>query len=213
VARNRFDNLDPERREAMLAAAADEFAERGYAGASLSRIIDAAGISKGSLYYYFNDKEDLFATTVKVAMRRLVEAAGGFDLDALTPETYWDALRAFGMRSVELYSRDAWYVRFGLAFARLRDEPEAGRAVRPALDWGRRITHDVLARGRELGTVRRDLPLDLLVEVTMAVDEAGDRWFAEHHEEYEPADLQALVGARIDLMRDMLDAEHEGWDR
>jgi AcrR family transcriptional regulator len=213
VARNRFDNLDAERREAMLAAAADEFAERGYAGASLSRIIEAAGISKGSLYYYFNDKEDLFATTVEVAMRRLVEAAGGFDLEALTRETYWDALRAFGMRSVELYSRDEWYVRFGLAFARLRDEPEAGSAVRPALDWGRRITHDVLARGRELGTVRRDLPLDLLVEVTMAVDEAGDRWFAEHHEEYEAADLQALVGARIDLMRDMLDAEHEGWDR
>jgi AcrR family transcriptional regulator len=213
VARNRFDNLDPERREAMLAAAADEFAERGYAGASLSRIIEAAGISKGSLYYYFNDKEDLFATTVKVAMRRLVEAAGGFDLEALTRETYWDALRAFGMRSVELYSRDEWFVRFGLAFARLRDEPEAGRAVRPALDWGRRITHAVLGRGLELGTVRRDLPLDLLVDVTMAVDEAGDRWFAEHHEEYEDADLQALVGARIDLMRDMLDAEHEGWDR
>jgi AcrR family transcriptional regulator len=213
VARNRFDNLDPERREAMLAAAADEFAERGYGGASLSRIIEAAGISKGSLYYYFNDKEDLFATTVKVAMRRLVEAAGGFDLEALTRETYWDALRAFGMRSAELYSRQEWYVRFGLAFARLRDEPEAGSAVRPALEWGRRITRDVLARGQELGTVRQDLPLDLLVEVTMAVDEAGDRWFAAHHEKYADADLRALVEARIDLMRDMLDAQHEGWER
>jgi AcrR family transcriptional regulator len=213
VARNRFDNLEPERRDAMLAAAADEFAERGYAGASLSRIIEAAGISKGSLYYYFNDKEDLFATTVKVAMRRLVEAAGGFDLAALTRETYWDALRAFGMRSAELYSRQEWFVRFGLAFARLRDEPEAGAAVRPALEWGRRITRDVLVRGQDLGTVRQDLPLDLLVEVTMAVDEAGDRWFAEHYEEYEAEDLRALVEARIDLMRDMLDAEHEGWDR
>jgi AcrR family transcriptional regulator len=213
VARNRFDNLDPERREAMLAAAAHEFAERGYAGASLSRIIEAAGISKGSLYYYFNDKEDLFATTVREAMRRMVEGAGGFDLDALTTETYWDALRAFGMRSAELLRRNEWYGRFSVAFARLRDEPEAGAAVRPALEWGRRVTRDVLARGQELGTVRTDLPLDLLVEVTMAVDEAGDRWYARHHEEHGGEDLEALVEARIDLMRDMLDAQHEGWDR
>lgn len=213
MARNRFDNLEPARRDAMLAAAADEFSERGYAGASLSRIIDAAGISKGSLYYYFNDKEDLFATTVEVAMERMVEAAGGFSLEALTGETYWDALRAFGLQSVELRARNEWYVRFGLAFARLRDEPEAGAAVRPALEWGRRITRDLLSRGQELGVVRRDLPLELLVELTMAVDEAGDRWFAEHHEEYEDEAFRVLVEARIDLMRDMLDAEHEGWNR
>jgi AcrR family transcriptional regulator len=213
MARNRFDNLEPDRQEAMLTAAGMEFAERGYAGASLSRIIEAAGISKGLLYYYFNDKEDLFVTTVEVAVERLLGEVGGFAIEDLSASTYWDALRQLGLEAMDLRNREAWFVRLALAFPRLREEPEATAAVRPALEWGRRFTERFLVRGQELGTVRRDLPLALLVEVTMAVDEAGDRWFAEHHEEYDEEGLRKLVEARIDLMRDMLDAEHEGWNR
>jgi AcrR family transcriptional regulator len=213
MARNRFHNLAPDRQEAMLAAAAHEFAERGYGGASLSRIIAGAGISKGLLYYYFNDKEDLFVTTVEAAVERLLAAAGGFSIDDLSASTYWESMRQLGLQSVDVRSRETWYMRLALAFPRLRDEPEASDAVRPALEWGRRFTEKFLVRGQELGTVRRDVPLELLVEVTLAVDEAGDRWFAEHHMEYDEAELRRLVEGRIDLMRDMLDAEHEGWNR
>jgi AcrR family transcriptional regulator len=213
MARNRFDNLQPERREAMLAVAAQEFAERGYAGASLGRIIEAAGISKGLLYYYFNDKKDLFVTTVEVAMERLLDEAGVFSIEELSASTYWDTLRRLGLQSVEMRSRDPWFVRLVLAFPRLREESEASEAVGPALEWARRFTERLLGRGQELGTVRRDLPLSLLVELTLAVDEAGDRWFAQHHREYDEAAVRKLVEARIDLARDMLDAEHEGWNR
>ena len=45
----------------------------------------------------------------------------------------------------------------------------------------------------------------------MAVDEAGDRWMVEHLDEYQGDALSRLVEARVDLMRDMLDAENEGW--
>jgi AcrR family transcriptional regulator len=213
MARNRFDNLEAERRETILAAAALEFAERGYANASLSRIIEAAGISKGLLYYYFNDKEDLFVTVVEEAVSRLLESVGGFSIDQLSASSYWGSLRDLALRSVELRSRDDWFVRLVLAFPRLRDEPEASAAVRPALEWSRRFTREFLDRGRALGTVRRDLPLELLVEVTLAADEAGDRWFAEHYHEYDEDGLMKLVEARVDLVRDMLDAEHEVWDR
>ena len=61
----RFDNLDAEKQERLFEAAADEFASHGFDGASLNRIIDRAGMSKGSLYYYFNDKNDLFATVIE----------------------------------------------------------------------------------------------------------------------------------------------------
>jgi AcrR family transcriptional regulator len=213
MARNRFESLEPERQEALLQAAAHEFAERGYGGASLSRITDAAGVSKGLLYYYFNDKEDLFASTVDRALERLLEAVGGFSIEGLSAATYWDELRRLGLESMEMRSRDTWYARLLLAFPRLRSEPEARDAVRPALGWARRFTEHLLARGQALGTVRQDLPLDLLVEVTLAVDEAGDRWLATHHAEHDPQTLRSLVEGRIDLVRDMLDAAHEGWNR
>ncbi len=213
MARNRFDNLELDRQEAILAAAAEEFALRGYTGASLSRIIEQAGISKGSLYYYFDDKEDLFATVVAVVIDRLLEAVGGFGLDAVTASSYWEWMREMALRSVALLSEDRWDVRLAMAFPRLRAEPEAADAVRPALEWATQMTTGVLSRGRELGVVRRDLPLGLLVEVTMAADDAADRWLAEHREDYDQAGLRGLIEARTDLMRDMLDAENEGWER
>ena len=212
MARARFENLDPARQEAILAAAAEEFAAHGYAGASLNRVIEAAGISKGSLYYYFDDKSDLFTSVIEEAVERLLSDVGGFELDRLDRSNYWETVRRFGLQSTELMSKDVWYVRVALAFPRLRDEPEAVEGVQAALEWSRRITTNLLARGRELQVVRRDLPLGLLVEITMAADEAGDRWMIERLDEYRGEALVKLVEARIDLMRDMLDAENEGWD-
>ena len=212
MAKSRFENLPPERRETILEAAGEEFAGRGYAGAALSRIIEAAGISKGSLYYYFEDKADLFNTVVMAAVERMLGDVGGMALDELTASSFWDTVREVGLRSVELTTRDAWYVRLALAFPRLREEPQAGEAVKPALEWGRQFTRSLLGRGRELRVVRRDLPLELLVEITMAADEAGDRWMMRHWDEYGPEKRGKLIEARIDLMRDMLDAENEGWE-
>lgn len=212
MARARFDNLEPERQEAILSTAADEFAAHGYTGASLNRIIEAAGISKGSLYYYFDDKADLFASVVEATMERLLKVMEGLSLDDLDRANFWEMVREVGLRSIDLMSEDVWYVRLAMAFPRLRDEPEAGAGVRPMLEWGRDFTRQLLTRGRELQVVRRDLPLDLLVEVTMAMDEAGDRWMMEHLDDYQGAALRELVEARIDLMRDMLDAQNEGWE-
>lgn len=212
MARARFENLEPERQENILAAAAEEFAAYGYAGASLNRIIMAAGISKGSLYYYFDDKADLFSSVVEVAKERLARSVEDLSLDRLTQANFWDTIREVGLRSIELMSEDAWHVRLGMAFPRLRQEPEAVEGVRPMLEWGRQLTTDLLRRGRELQVVRRDLPLELLVVITMAADDAGDRWMVDHLLEFPGESLTALVEARIDLMRDMLDAENEGWE-
>lgn len=55
-----FERLNPEKRDAILCAAMDEFAARGYTLASTNEIVKGAGISKGSLFHYFGDKKGLF---------------------------------------------------------------------------------------------------------------------------------------------------------
>src|SRR3989339_205468 len=55
-----FANLPPEKRESIVRAAVAEFAEQGYQRASLNSIVRRLGISKGSLYQYFDNKEALF---------------------------------------------------------------------------------------------------------------------------------------------------------
>jgi AcrR family transcriptional regulator len=47
-------------RERLLAAAERVFLERGYAGATVSDIVTAAGVSRASFYVYFPSKRDVF---------------------------------------------------------------------------------------------------------------------------------------------------------
>src|SRR3989304_6674291 len=55
-----FLNLPEEKRETIINAAVDEFAEYGLENASTNRIVKNSGISKGSFYQYFEDKQDVF---------------------------------------------------------------------------------------------------------------------------------------------------------
>ncbi|NJN19540.1 MAG: TetR/AcrR family transcriptional regulator [Oscillochloris sp.] len=62
-----FENLAPAKRRAIIEIAVEEFAEHPYALASISRIVERAGIAKGSLYQYFAHKQDLFLYLVEYA--------------------------------------------------------------------------------------------------------------------------------------------------
>jgi AcrR family transcriptional regulator len=71
------------RREAILAAALDEFSERGYEATRLDDVANRAGIAKGTIYLYFRDKESLFQELIRTMLTPLVgtiEAIGAADL-------------------------------------------------------------------------------------------------------------------------------------
>jgi AcrR family transcriptional regulator len=56
-----WDRLAEQRRTAVIEAAQNEFAEKGFSHASLNTIAREAGVAKGSLFQYFRDKVDLCA--------------------------------------------------------------------------------------------------------------------------------------------------------
>lgn len=55
-----FINLSKDEQERVLEAALDEFSQKDFESASINKIIQKAGISKGSMYHYFQNKEDLY---------------------------------------------------------------------------------------------------------------------------------------------------------
>ena len=62
----------PGKREAILAAALDEFSEAGFAGTRLDDVAKRAGVAKGTIYLYFTDKEALFQELVRAMLTPLV---------------------------------------------------------------------------------------------------------------------------------------------
>lgn len=72
-----------ERRAAILAAALEEFAARGFAATRLDDVARRAGVAKGTIYLHFRDKESLFQELVRSMLSPLVgtiEAAALRDL-------------------------------------------------------------------------------------------------------------------------------------
>jgi len=55
-----FHSLEEEKQTRIINAAMEEFAEKGFKRASTNAIVERAGISKGMLFYYFGNKEELF---------------------------------------------------------------------------------------------------------------------------------------------------------
>lgn len=64
---------DTERTKALLlAAATEEFSEKGLAGARVDRIAAAAGVNKERIYQYFGKKDDLFDAVLAAEMTKVM---------------------------------------------------------------------------------------------------------------------------------------------
>jgi AcrR family transcriptional regulator len=60
-------------RKRILDAAAEIAGERGYAGTSISHVMERSGLPKSSIYWHFTDKDALFAAVIKDSYERWIE--------------------------------------------------------------------------------------------------------------------------------------------
>ena len=59
------------RREEILTAAIKVFGKKGFAATCVGDVADAAKMAKGTVYLYFESKEEIYATAVRLAIERL----------------------------------------------------------------------------------------------------------------------------------------------
>ena len=96
-----FLNLPEEKRQAVVNAATDEFADYGFEASSINRIVANSGISKGSFYQYFEDKMDVFKYLLDVLANEKMEYYKGKH----PPSTNMDTFEYF-----------RWMVKTGMEF-------------------------------------------------------------------------------------------------
>lgn len=201
--KRRFDKLDPEVQGRILKAAALEFGTHGYADASLNRIVEQAGISKGSMYYYFEDKEDLFAMVLQDLEERSAELAKP-QLEKLTAETFWPSIAAALRAGLKMVVETPWIQGFFQLFSEmLRNPPTEG----PLVAWHARMVKrqtDCLRRGQELGVVRTDLPLEFLFEILNGVQLANGRYLTKRFAGLSLEEQQELATKLIDIEKRIL---------
>lgn len=76
-----FENLDEKKKQKIINAGFSVFAKYGYAKASVDEIVKLAGISKGSLFYYFQNKQNFFNYLYDYSMNIMHNAINSPDLN------------------------------------------------------------------------------------------------------------------------------------
>ena len=210
MSRNRLENLEPERQQKLFESATQEFADHGYEGASLNRILEKSGMSKSSLYYYFDDKADLFTTMFERAMAYIIREVGGFDIAKLTAETYWSEIEALYARSIVLINRNDWFMQLGRTFYRLRNSRKKIASIEHSYSMFLRVADTIIRHGQDLGVVRTDLPHTMLLDSLMGLGEALDYWVVEHWDEMTPEGRLEVVKVQMAMFRRLYGKDAEG---
>ncbi len=175
--RPRFHKLPVEQQQAVLNAALEEFSTHAFNAASLNRIIDAAGISKGSMYYYFDDKEDLYAHVARVELGRLFDQAGPFPVPAASePDAFWSTLMDYYLRIMRALASSPAVAALARGWVTASANPALQAAQKDMeaalLPWFERA----LVAGQRARAVRKDVPTSLLISVVFGMGQAMDLW-------------------------------------
>lgn len=182
----------------MLDVALAEFAEKGFEKASFNRIIDRAGLSKGAVYYYFDDKEDLFATVLKQVLRIFKASLGGIG-PVSTPEEFWDEFRDYLFRGLKYKAGNPAFVRLGMAMIRAAGKNKSSLAVKFVYREFMTQLEEIFNQGQKVGAVRDDMPPDLLVGMIFSASEALQEWFLHRYDngEFDPAAIDFDQGMKF----------------
>ncbi len=68
-----FEKISPNDRDRILFACLDEFGSSGYEQASTNQMVEKAGIPKGTLFFYFGSKQELFLYLVDYCVQRYID--------------------------------------------------------------------------------------------------------------------------------------------
>jgi AcrR family transcriptional regulator len=162
-----FFNLPEAKRARIAEAAIDEFAEKGYTGASISRIVAKAKIAKGSFYQYFDGKIVLFKWLLYDwgGQRKLATIK---DMTPPEPGDFWEQLAQMFIAGLRFGLNNPKLSRIAAVLWHPSGDPELQGLVNEWQTLARRNWSLLLQQGQAMGQVRTDLDLDVAAEFALA---------------------------------------------
>ena len=187
-----------ERPQEILEAAFVEFSRNGYAMTTLDRVAERAGVTKGTIYVYFENKEHLFISMVREVTKAALDTV--HEMLETHEGTTADLLRAqfsFIYQHIVEDRRRREVLRMLIAeaprFPELADRYHQ-EILRPCLD----MLRQAIQRGMDRGEFRNSAIIDL-PQIVIAPIALVDLWMMMF-DDRQPLDMKAYFNAHLDLV-------------
>jgi AcrR family transcriptional regulator len=154
-------------RDSLLDAAFEEFGARGYDAAVLDCVLSAARLGQAGFHSSCDDKADLAVAVIERQTARHMEVIGELT-SPNTSDEFWAELKRIHNVVHDLE-------RGGLArlLTSVSRHPEVMNRLGPLVEMWREKLTILWRRGQELGTVRTDLPVGVLITMAQGVRRAA----------------------------------------
>jgi AcrR family transcriptional regulator len=185
-----------ERRDAILAAALDEFAGRGFAATRLDDVARSAGVAKGTIYLHFADKETLFQELIRLEIGPVVAALEGMShADVPLRQVMGQLIEVFVREVLETRRKDVirLVITEGPRFPKL-----AEFYYREVISRVMRTIQSMLRRAHERGELVSDAPVRF-PQLLAAPGIVAVIW-SGLFERFEPLDVRAMMRAHFETL-------------
>lgn len=159
-----FRRLDSERQETIFNAILEEAEEKGPASLNIKEVARRAGVSVGSLYQYFPDRDGLLDFAIELCTRSTIAMFHEYT-PMMAAMPLRDAMSAYLMGGLEWGQTAMGLVRFFGRAAYQGDPDLAERVVRPVATVMRETMREILTQAQRRGEVREDVDIEAMTRV------------------------------------------------
>lgn len=206
-----FNRLDDDKKERVMRAAIEEFQAHGFEKAKIEVIAQNAGVAKGSIYQYFDDKKELFLYSVTWVLEHFMKV-----IDRQTPLQDMDVYDYFlsGSRErFELLKREPLLVEFSMDVASGKYASLAKEANSELYRIGEEYELRLIANGKKRGTIRDDLDDKILLLFFQGVTEKFTREIMARAKEFKYEPMEEDFGEMESLIENMVSLLKQGMGR
>lgn len=156
------------KREAILAAAREVFAEKGFHAAGIADIASRLDVGHGTIYRYFKNKLDIFLTLYDIVNDDFMRIARGTRPDlALSVEDYTGEMQRFFVDFSQIFLREISHLR--IFFDEVNADPEIRKRFEASQVEFQLSTERFLGIGLEKGFIRPELHIPSAARILNAM--------------------------------------------
>jgi TetR/AcrR family transcriptional regulator len=163
-----FLNLPEEKKSRILDTAIQEFAEKGYDGASINTMVGRLGISKGSIFQYFNNKKSLFFYVFDYAVGLVKRTLVQVKEDTENEEVF-ERIRKSLLAGIEFIQKHPHIYRIYLNLQSGGDTPFRSEVIHKIRLFSAEYLSSLLKQGMQRGEISNKLSIGQAVFLLDAV--------------------------------------------
>jgi len=186
-----FQNLEPSKQKRIMKAAVSEFSDNGFKGASVNRLATTLGISKGSIFQYFRNKDGLFLFVFEHAVRMVKEYLKRVRAETESLDVF-ERIRATLPAGVTFVRKNPKVFNVYLRIVHDRAIPMRGDLIHAVRALSLEYLHSILEEGKRRGELRSDVDLR---KTAFFLDAVLDRFLQAYNVPHLDAGLQVFHAA------------------